>query len=143
MYRKLVSVLVMTSTMLVLQGCVASENRIAKVEESQYPEGITVSMYDARIKDEISISDARMSFANGKKQVQLIVNNNSKDTYNLVLNPEWTDTRGSVITTYPRPQKITLSAQNAKRVVVDAPNFKAKNVLLNIECGSNCVIEKK
>lgn len=146
MYKKVINSLAVAASMLLLTGCVASETKvgnITKVEETQYPEGITVSMYDAKIKDKIRISDARMSFTNGKKQLQLILNNDLEDTYNIVLKPEWTDSRGAIISTYPRPHKITLTAKNSKRVILDAPNFKAKNVLLNIECGSNCVVEKK
>lgn len=143
MHKKIINVLLATLGVALFSGCVASENRVTKVQEVRYPEGITVSMYDAKLQDGIALSDARLVHKNSKKQLQFILNNKSDDTYNVVINSEWTDSRGSVISTYPRPQKVSLSGHSAKRMIVSAPNFKAKNVLLNIECASNCVVEKK
>ena len=144
MKRSIISSVIALVGMVVFSGCVSSSpNRVAKVYETNYPEGISVSIYDGKIKEDVAISDARMSFGSNKSQVQFIINNRSKDIYNLVVNSEWTDKRGTVIPTYPRPQKIRLEPKSGKRMVVQAPNFKAKNVLINVECGTNCVIEKE
>lgn len=143
MKKSLVSSLIALVGVVLFSGCVSSSpDRISKVYETDYPDGITVSIYDGKIKDDVTITDARMAFGKSKSQAQFIINNNSDDTYNLVVNSEWSDKRGTRISTYPRPQKITLGAQSGKRMVVDAPNFKAKNVIINVECGANCVIEK-
>lgn len=144
MKRSLITGLAILATTLVFSGCGAgsSKNMVAKVYETSYPDGISVSIYDGKIKDSVSVSDARMAFARNKSQVQFILKNNSKNVHNVLVNTEWTDKRGIVIPTYPRPQKVRLQAQNGKRIVVDAPNFKAKNVLINIECGNNCTEEK-
>ena len=144
MKKNVISSIIVLVGMIVFSGCVSSSpNRVAKVYETDYPEGISVSIYDGKIKENVAVSDARMSFARNKSQVQFIINNRSEDIYNLVVNSEWTDKRGTVIPSYPRPQKIRLEANSGKRVLVQAPSFKAKNVLINVECGSNCVIEKK
>lgn len=144
MKKSVISGVIALVGIVLFTGCVSSSpNRVSKVYETDYPEGISVSIYDGKIKEDVHVSDARMSFGNNKSQVQFIVNNRSGDSYNLVINSEWTDKRGIIIPTYPRPQKFRLDANSGKRMVVSAPSFKAKNVLINIECGNNCVIEKK
>ncbi len=143
MKKKIISGVIALVGIVLFSGCGSSSPRVAKVYETNYPEGISVSIYDGKIKEDVAISDARMSFGSNKSQVQFIINNRSKDIYNLVVNSEWTDKRGTVIPTYPRPQKIRLEPKSGKRMVVQAPNFKAKNVLINVECGTNCVIEKE
>lgn len=130
--------------MALLSGCAEpSPNRISKVQETNYPDGISVSIYDGRIKEGVVVSDARMGFGKSKSQVQLILNNNSDDTYNLAVSSEWSDKRGIKISTYPRVQNIRLVSHSGKRMIIDAPNFKAKNVIVNVECGNNCVVKEK
>jgi len=143
MRKNIISGVIALVGVVLLSGCGASSPRVAKVYETNYPEGISVSIYDGKIKEDVAISDARMSYGSNKSQVQFIINNRSEDIYNLVVNSEWTDKRGTVIPTYPRPQKIRLEPSSGKRMVVQAPNFKAKNVLINVECGNNCIVEKE
>ena len=140
----LIGSFVVLVSLLVFSGCANSSqnNRISKVYESDYPEGITVSIYNGKIKDNISVSDARIAYGSNKRQAQFIVNNNSSDIYNLVINTEWSDKRGTKISTYPRPKKVSIDAQSGKRIIIDAPNYKAKDVLINIDCSTNCIKEK-
>jgi len=145
MKTKIIISLLTLGSILFLSGCGAASagNRVSKVYETNYPEGISVSIYDGKIKENVVISDARISFGKTKRQVQFIINNRSEDTYNLLIDSEWLDKRDMKISTYPRAKKIKLTAKSGKRIVLDAPNYKAQDVLINIECGSNCVIKKK
>lgn len=143
MNTKLISTATALVGLMLLSGCGASTaNRTMKVQEANYPEGISVSMYDERLQESIGLSDARMAFGKNKNQVRFILNNRSKNRYNLVVDSEWTDKRGNLISTPPRAQKITLAPKSGKRMVLNAPNYKAKDVIINIECGSNCLVKK-
>ena len=144
MKKRIFNSAIVLVTIALLSGCAnPTPNRITKVQESTYPDGISISIYDGRIKEGVIVSDARMVYGKNKSQVQLILNNNSDDTYNLAVSSEWTDKRGIKISTYPQVQHIRLIAHSGKRMIINAPNFKAKDVLINIECGNNCVVEKK
>ena len=128
---KLSTVLVALS---ILSGCATpTPNRITKVNETTYPSGITVAIYNDKIKKSLVISDARMSFGKSKRQAQFILNNKSDNILILKVRSEWTDKRGVMISTYPTIQTIKLLAHSGKRMVIDAPNFKAKDIILNIE----------
>jgi uncharacterized protein YcfL len=140
MNTKLISAVIILMSIILLSGCGASSaNRTMKVYEADYPEGISVSMYNAKIQKNIVVSDARMAFGKNKSQVRFVLNNRSKRVYNLVVNSEWSDKRGTIISSAPRPQNIRLAAKSGKRMVLNAPNYKAKDVIINIECGSNCI----
>jgi len=140
MNTKLLSAGIALISLILLSGCGASSaNRTMKVYEADYPEGISVSMYNEKIQKNITLSDAKMAFGKNKSQVRFVLNNKSKKVYNLVVDSEWTDKRGMTISSTPKPQKIRLAAKSGKRMLLDAPNYKAKDVIINIECGSNCI----
>jgi uncharacterized protein YcfL len=127
-------------------GCASDtpQAMITKVREVSYPEGITVSIYDENLKRDIVLSDTRMVYGRNANQVQFIIRNTSKDKiYRVALNGEWTDKRGSIISTYPDTRKITLQPRASKRLILKAPNYKGKNVLINIECAGNCMTKIK
>jgi len=143
MNTKIISATIALVSLMLLSGCGASSaNRTMKVYEADYPEGISVSIYDGRLQESIAVSDARMAFGKNKSQVRFVLNNRSEDIYNLVIDSEWTDKRGTIISTPPRPQKITLAAKSGKRILLNAPNYKAKDVIINVECGSNCIVKE-
>ena len=86
MSKSIISSIIILVGLVLFSGCVSSSaNRVSKVYETDYPDGISVSIYDGRIKEDIAVSDARMTFGNNKSQVQFIINNRSKDVYNLLV----------------------------------------------------------
>jgi len=140
---KSLSLVVVIVAGFLFNGCATNaptqNSRISKVYETSYPEGISVFISNAKVRKNIEISDARIIYGSSKRQLQCIVNNNSNDIYNLIIDTKWSDDRGSQISSYPNAKKIKLYPGNAKRVVIDAPNYKAKDVLIKVGCGSNCI----
>ena len=127
-------------TLILFTGCATNTGpKITKVQETTYPKGISVFINNSKIRNNIEISDARISFAKNKKQVQFVVNNTSGKAYNLILDSEWFDERNTKISSYPRPSKIHLNTESSKRIILDAPNYKAKTVLIVVKCDTNCI----
>ncbi len=139
--KKIFSFVLVIVIGIVFEACAPTQpqSRISSVHQSIYPKGITVFIANSKIREGIEISDARLIYAQSKREVQLIVNNISDYTYNLLLSSEWTDDRGVKISAYPDTQRVSLNPNDGKRVVLEAPNFKGKNVLIKITCGQNCI----
>ena len=147
MMKKSLSIALITMVGFAFSGCATSSgpssSRVSKVYETSYPEGISVFVSNSEVRKNIEISDARISYGRDKRQVQCIVNNTSDDRYNLIIDSKWSDDRGVDISSYPRAKKITLNPGDAKRVMLDAPNYKAKDVLIEVRCGTNCIEDAK
>jgi uncharacterized protein YcfL len=138
--KKIYSLLTVILISLLFTACSTDTGpKITKVQETVYPDGITVFIDSSEIRKNITISDARISFAKNKRQVQFIVNNTSNETYNLILDSEWFNERNVRVSAYPRPNKIHLNQKSSKRVVLNAPNYKAKTVLIKVQCNTNCI----
>ncbi len=127
---------------LTFSACAPSANphrsRIAKVQESRYPNGITVFMSNRDISKNIGITDARILYDRNKREVQFILNNNSKYIFNLILDSEWSDERGMKISAYPASKEVSLLPNSSVRVILKSPNFRAKDVMIIVKCASNC-----
>ncbi len=144
--RKSLSLIIVVAVGIVFSACANNSprvSRISKVYESSYPKGISVFISNSKVRENIKITDARISYGKNKRELQCIINNNSDDIYNLIIDPKWSDDRGVQISTYPQARKIKLYPGDAKRVVLDAPNYKAKDVLLNVGCGNSCIQKVK
>ncbi|HIP37273.1 MAG TPA: DUF1425 domain-containing protein [Crocinitomix sp.] len=127
-------------TLILFTGCTTNTGpKVIKIQETTYPKGISVFINSSKVRNNIEISDARISFAKNKKQIQFIVNNTSSDTYNLILDSEWFDERNTKISSYPRPSRIHLNTESSKRIVLNAPNYTAKTVLIVVKCDTNCI----
>ncbi len=138
--KKIYSLLIVILISTLFTACSTDTGpKITKVQETVYPNGITVFMDNSEVRKNINISDARISFAKNKRQVQFIINNSSSKTYNLILDSEWFNERNVKVSSYPRPNKIHLSQQSSKRVILNAPNYKAKTVLIKVQCNTNCI----
>jgi len=141
--KKSLSLIVAIVIGVIFSGCATNSptqtSRVSKVYETSYPEGISVFINNTKVRANIEITDARITYGKNKRQFQCIINNNSDDIYNLIVDTKWSDDRGVQISSYPNAKKIKLYPKDAKRVVIDAPNYKAKDVLLKIRCGSNCI----
>lgn len=139
---KLKNLLIITGLSLILIGCAGSNNsRISKVNEVDYPEGISVIIHNKDLRDDLKIISSRLVNAKYKKQVQLVIDNTSSDNYNIIIGHEWTDSRGVVINNHMLKNRSLLNAESSKRVILNAPSFKAKDVLINISCGTPCIKE--
>jgi len=145
--KKSLSLIMALTIGIVLGGCAANSpsqtSRVSKVYETTYPEGISVFINNAKVRKNIEISDARIAYGKNKRQLQCIINNNSSDTYNLIIDSKWSDDRGIEISSYPNAQKVKLNPGDAKRIVISAPNYKAKDALIKVACGSNCIQKEK
>lgn len=133
--------IILIISIFVFIGCTANNPQVSgvsKVYELDYPEGISVVLYDELLRDNIKIKSARLVNGQYKKQVQFMINNQSKNNFNLKVSHEWTNSRG-IIQNTTRSQSIRLSPNSAKRIILNAPNFKAKDVLINISCASTCI----
>lgn len=126
-------------SMLVFIGCNSTNSNISKVYETDYPEGISIILHKSEFKDNIRVTDARLVNGKFKKQVQLVINNTSSDNYNIKLAPEWTDRRGMIISNTMKYKRIKLLKKSSSRVILNAPTYTAKDVLINIECANNCI----
>ncbi|MDF1875244.1 DUF1425 domain-containing protein [Sulfurimonas sp. SAG-AH-194-I05] len=143
MRKNIINASLALASVLFLSACGGSNSTgVAKVNEVDYPQGISVSIYDGKIREGVAISNARISFGKNKRQAQFVINNTSDDIYNLLVNSQWTDKRGMVVSAYPRPQRLTLQPKSGKRMRIDAPNFKAQDIAIHVECANNCVVEK-
>ena len=144
MIKNLSLAIIMITIGLGFSGCGTNTGpKVTKVYETSYPEGISVFVNNAKVRQNIKITDARISYGKNKRQVQCILNNNSSDIYNLVLDSEWTDDRGVNISSYPRPNKVSIAPGNAEMIILNAPNYKAKDVLIKVKCGTNCIVKPK
>jgi uncharacterized protein YcfL len=122
-------------------GCASNVNsNITKINEIDYPEGISVIIYNNQLQKDIKINNARLVDTQYKKQLQLVINNiNNKNNYNIKLSPEWSDNRGNILLNMTKYKNVKINHNSATRVVLNAPSFKAKNVTINIECGAQCI----
>ncbi|MEA2110929.1 MAG: hypothetical protein U9P71_02655 [Campylobacterota bacterium] len=130
---------------ILFSGCASSAPQVTKVNEIDYPEGISVIVYNTALKKNIEIANARLINGKYKKEAQLIIHNNNSDVnLNISIGSEWTDSRGKIQLDRNIAKRVKLRPHTATRVVLSAPNYKAKDVLINIECGNNCIekIEK-
>lgn len=129
---------------MLFAGCTTTNNnsRISKVNEVDYPEGISVIIHNKDLRDDLKIISSRLANGKYKKQLQLVIDNSSSDTYNIVIGHEWTDSRGIIVNNRMIKNKVRIESESSKRIVLNAPNFKAKDVLINISCAQNCVQEK-
>lgn len=137
--------LVLLISLFVFAGCAGGGPQtggISKVYELDYPEGISVVLYDDMLRRNIEIQGARLVNSKYKKQVQFIINNKSSEDFNLKVSHEWTDSRG-IIQNKVSTTNIRLKPKSGKRVVLSAPNFKSQDVLINISCNSVCINEQK
>lgn len=133
----------LVALVIMLSGCASptSAPKVTKVHEINYPEGMSVLISDNRLSDKISITNARIVYGKYKKQAQLVVSNTSSKNLHIKIGHEWNDKRGVVIAHSFNPPQVRLSRHVSKRVLLNAPNFKAKNVLINVSCASGCVEE--
>jgi len=124
----------------VYTGCSSSNNNvgISKVYQSDYPQGISMILGNSELQKNIKILDARLVNGQYKKQIQFTLSNISKYNYNLKITPQWSDSQGSIILASTKYKLIKVNKNSLKRVILKAPNSKAKNILLNIECAQNC-----
>lgn len=140
----MIKFLILAVSMFVFIGCTNSPQTgsITKIHELDYPKGISVVLYDDKLKDNIKIKSARLVNGRHKKEVQFIINNQSSNDFNIRASHEWTDSRGILQNTL-KTKSIRLTPNSAKRVILNAPNFKAKDVLINISCASQCINKPK
>ncbi len=138
--KKIYSLITVILISLLFTACSTETGpKITKVQETVYPKGITVFIDNSEVRKNITISDARISFAKNKRQVQFVINNTSNDKYNLIVDSEWFNERNAKVSSYPRPSKIHLNQKSSKRVILNAPNYKAKTVLIKVLCNINCI----
>jgi uncharacterized protein YcfL len=122
-------------SLVFLIGCAGTESpKISKVYEVDYPDGISVIFHNQDLQDDLEIVTTRLVNGKYKKQLQLVINNSSKNTYNIVLGHEWSDSRGMILNHKMLKNKLSLNPKSSKRIILNAPNFKAKSVLLNVSC---------
>jgi len=136
--------LVIGLVLVIFTGCAggSKSSNISKIYEADYPDGISVIFHNEDLQDDLEIVSSRMANGKYKKQLQLVIKNSSSETYNVVLGHEWSDSRGIIINNKMLKNKMKIGAKSSQRVILNAPNFKAKNVLLNISCGTPCKKEK-
>lgn len=130
---------VLLGLLVMLGGCASTTPTITKVHEIDYPEGMSVLISDGILNDKVSITNARIVDGKYKKQAQLVVSNTSNKALHVKIAHEWNDKRGVVIAHSFNPPQVRLAAHASQRVLLDAPNFKAKDVLINVSCASGCV----
>ncbi len=137
--------LILVISIFIFIGCTSNNPQvgsISKVYELDYPEGISVVLYDELLRNNIKIQSARLVNGKYKKQVQFMINNQSANDFNIKVSHEWTNSRG-ILQNSAKSQGIRLAPNSAKRVILNAPNFKAKDVMINIGCASNCINKSK
>lgn len=125
--------------LMIFGGCSNTSLKISQAEQIDYPEGIDILFYSQNLKSNLEIINARMVNARNVKQVQLMINNKSSKTYNIFVNHEWSDIRGAIISKNSFSKKrVTISGKSAQRIVLNAPNYKSQNVIINISCQDIC-----
>lgn len=140
MIRKNILITASLAFAFLFVGCAkstAGENRLNKVYETNYPDGISVTLGHQLLRNDLRISDARLSSGKYKKQVQFTINNSSNNHYTTMVIAQWLDKRGNIISSYPSKKRVRLAGGGSKRVMFNAPNTRAKDVAIEIECTSN------
>ena len=132
----MIKYLIVAMSVFIFIGCAGNTTQISKVYGIDYPDGISVTLYDKVLRGNIEIVNARLVNKTYKKQVQFTINNSSDTDFNIKVSHEWTNDRGA-IQNNPKLNNLRLRANSAKKMILNAPNFKAKNVLINIDCGKN------
>lgn len=126
--------------LLLFGGCSNTNLKVSQAEQVDYPDGVNIIFYNQNLRSDLEIINTRMVNARSVKQVQLMISNKSSKSYNIVVNHEWSDIRGAVILKNSFAKKrITLDGKSAKRIVLNAPNFKSQNVIINISCQDICI----
>lgn len=125
---------------VLLGGCSNTNLKVSQAEQIDYPSGVNIIFYNQNLKSDLEIINTRMVNARNVKQVQFMINNKSSKSYNIVVNHEWSDVRGAVISKNAFSRKmIMLGAKSATRIVLNAPNFKSQDVIINISCQDVCI----
>ena len=137
----IIKTLLIGALAFIFVACANNKSGLINVNEVDYPDGINVIIHNKDLRSDLEIISSRLVNGKYKKQVQLVINNTSSDTYNIVVGHEWTDSRGSIINNHMLKNRVTLRAESSQRVVLNAPSFKAKDVLINISCTDKCVEE--
>ncbi len=138
-----VKIILLSISFIFFTGCVNNATpRLSHINQIDYPDGISVIIHNKDLRDDLRIFNSRLVNSKYKKQLQFVLDNSSSDIYNIIIEHEWTNTRGVIVNNHMLKNRFILPANSSKRIILNAPNFKAKNVLLNISCAKNCIKEK-
>ena len=95
-------------------ACVNNKSGVININEVDYPDGINVIIHNKDLRSDLEIISTRLVNSKYKKQVQLVINNTSSDTYYMIIGHEWTDSRGSIINNHMLKSRITLKAAKVR-----------------------------